>query len=205
VRTKGKITSWNDAKGYGFIAPLAGGSRTFIHIKAFAQKARRPAVGDIVTYSVSTDSRGRPCAGKATIAGVPRHTEPKRTSGAMPHVMAIAFMLVVLAAVLMSAIPMPILLGYLVASSTTFGAYALDKVAAERGAWRTSEGTLHLLALAGGWPGAMIAQNSLRHKTRKQPFRTIFWTTVVLNCTAFAWLFTADGMKAWQSIAAAVA
>lgn len=123
----------------------------------------------------------------------------------MPHVMAIAFMLVVLAAVLMSAIPMPILLGYLVASSTTFGAYALDKVAAERGAWRTSEGTLHLLALAGGWPGAMIAQNSLRHKTRKQPFRTIFWTTVVLNCTAFAWLFTADGMKAWQSIAAAVA
>jgi len=110
--------------------------------------------------------------------------------------MAIAFMLVVLAAVLMSAIPMPILLGYLVASSTTFGAYALDKVAAEKGAWRTSESTLHL---------AMIAQNSLRHKTRKQPFRTIFWTTVVLNCTAFAWLFTADGMKAWQSIAAAVA
>lgn len=205
MRTKGKITSWNDDKGYGFISPLAGGNRTFIHIKAFENRSRRPAVGDIVTYSVSADSRGRPCAEKVTIAGVPGNPEPRRSSGALSHVMATGFMLVVVAAVFSSALPMLILLLYLVVSSATFGAYALDKLAAERGAWRTSESTLHLLALAGGWPGALIAQNSLRHKTRKQPFRTVFWATVVLNCTAFAWLFTADGTRAWRSIAAAFA
>jgi uncharacterized membrane protein YsdA (DUF1294 family)/cold shock CspA family protein len=205
VRTKGKITSWNDEKGYGFISPWAGGDRIFIHIKAFSHRARRPAVGDIVTCSVSTDSRGRPRAEKASIAGLPKNTEPKRSSGPMPHVMATGFMLMVVTAVAMSAIPMPILLLYLVVSSITFGVYAFDKAAAEKGAWRTSESTLHLLALAGGWPGALIAQGSLRHKTRKQPFRAIFWATVVLNCTAFAWLFTADGVNTLHSIAAAVA
>ena len=196
VRTKGKITSWNDEKGFGFITPLAGGNRTFIHISAFANVSRRPAVGDIVTCSVSADSRGRPCADQATIAGVPVSREPKRSSGTVSYVMATGFMLVVGVAVLVSALPMPILLLYVVVSSTAFGAYALDKAAAEKGTWRTSESTLHLLALAGGWPGALIAQNSLRHKTRKQPFRSIFWTTVVLNCVVFAWLFTADGTKA---------
>jgi uncharacterized membrane protein YsdA (DUF1294 family)/cold shock CspA family protein len=205
VRTKGKITSWNDEKGYGFISPLAGGNRTFIHIRAFANRSRRPAVGDIVTYSASTDSRGRPCAEQANIAGVPVSREPKRSSAALSYVMATGFMLVVVAAVLVSALPMPILSLYVVVSSTAFGAYALDKAAAEKGTWRTSESTLHLLALAGGWPGALIAQGSLRHKTRKQPFRSIFWATVVLNCAALAWLFTADGTKAWQSITAAVA
>ncbi|HBH72150.1 MAG TPA: hypothetical protein DDY43_01605 [Synechococcales bacterium UBA10510] len=41
---------------------------------------------------------------------------------------------------------------------------------------------LHLLALLGGWPGGLIARHKLRHKTIKQPFRFIFWCTVVLNC-----------------------
>jgi len=205
VRTKGKIASWNDGKGYGFISPLAGGDRTFVHIKAFANRARRPVVGDVVTYSVSTDARGRPCAEEATIAGVPKTVKPRQPSGLLSHVLALGFLLVVGGAVLVSAIPMPILLAYLVVSSATFAAYALDKMAAEKGNWRTSESTLHLLALVGGWPGALVAQSHLRHKTRKQPFRAVFWATVVLNCAAFAWLFTPEGSNAWRSIIAAVA
>jgi len=118
---------------------------------------------------------------------------------------AAGFLLIVGGAVVVSAIPMSILLFYLVASSATFAAYAIDKSAARRGAWRTSESTLHLLALAGGWPGALIAQSRLRHKSKKQPFRAVFWATVVLNCAAFAWLFTPQGAKTWQSIVFAVA
>ena len=71
---------------------------------------------------------------------------------------------------------------YLVASLITFAVYALDKRAAAGGRWRTKESTLHLLAVAGGWPGALIAQRLLRHKTQKQPFRAIFLGSIAVNC-----------------------
>lgn len=205
MRTKGKVVSWNDEKGYGFISPLAGGDRTFVHIKAFANKTRRPVVGDIITYSVSTDASGRLRADEAIIAGVPKKLKPKQPSGLLSQVLALGFLLVVGGAVMTSAIPMPILLLYLVVSAATFAAYAVDKMAAKDGYWRTSESTLHLFSLAGGWPGALIAQSRLRHKTRKQPFRTVFWVTVALNCAAFSWLFTPEGGNAWQSVLTALA
>jgi len=68
----------------------------------------------------------------------------------------------------------------------TIAAYALDKQAARTGGWRTSERRLHLLALAGGWPGAWAAQQWLRHKSSKPSFRTMYWATVVVHCAALA-------------------
>jgi uncharacterized membrane protein YsdA (DUF1294 family) len=47
------------------------------------------------------------------------------------------------------------------------------------GAIKTPESNLHLLALAGGWPGALFAQQFLRHKSAKAEFRGTFWVTVV--------------------------
>jgi len=79
---------------------------------------------------------------------------------------------------------------YLVMSVAAVVAYAIDKSAAERGAWRTRETTLHFLSLIGGWPGALIARAMLRHKTRKPSFRVAFWATVILNCSALVWLWT---------------
>lgn len=78
-----------------------------------------------------------------------------------------------------------IALVYPAASVVTFLMYALDKRAARRGQWRIEEGTLHALALAGGWPGALLAQQWLRHKSVKVPFLTVFWITVVLNTAGF--------------------
>jgi uncharacterized membrane protein YsdA (DUF1294 family) len=46
---------------------------------------------------------------------------------------------------------------------------------------------LHLIALIGGWPGAWYAQHSLRHKSHKVNFRRIFWLTVLVNITVFAY------------------
>lgn len=71
-------------------------------------------------------------------------------------------------------------------SVTTFLVYALDKRAARRRHWRVPEKLLHLLALLGGWPGALAAQQVLRHKTRKLQFQALFWTTVMLNLS-FLW------------------
>jgi uncharacterized membrane protein YsdA (DUF1294 family) len=73
-------------------------------------------------------------------------------------------------------------------SLVLFAMYGLDKAAARRGGWRTPEATLHVVALAGGWPGALLGQRVFRHKTRKQPFGAIFWCTVVANCAGLAWL-----------------
>jgi uncharacterized membrane protein YsdA (DUF1294 family) len=70
---------------------------------------------------------------------------------------------------------------YVGASAVTFIAYAIDKTAAARGSRRTPESTLHMLSFFGGWPGAILAQQLLRHKSSKREFRQVFWGTVTLN------------------------
>lgn len=82
---------------------------------------------------------------------------------------------------------------YVVLSVVLFALYGVDKAAARKGSWRTPENTLHLLALLGGWPGALVAMRVFRHKTKKQPFRTVFWCTVVVNGVALAWLLNSIG------------
>ena len=74
----------------------------------------------------------------------------------------------------------------LVMSVITFIVYAVDKNAARRNTRRVPEKNLHLLALLGGWPGALLAQQMLRHKSVKQKFRLVFWTTVCGNIILFA-------------------
>jgi uncharacterized membrane protein YsdA (DUF1294 family) len=89
-------------------------------------------------------------------------------------------------------------------SVLAFAVYAWDKSAARSGAWRTEENTLHTLALLGGWPGALIAQQVLRHKSRKASFRLAFWVTVAVNCAALAWLFTAEGAAFVQGLMSSI-
>ncbi|UZJ46010.1 DUF1294 domain-containing protein [Marinimicrobium sp. C6131] len=78
-------------------------------------------------------------------------------------------------------------------SLAAYTLYAKDKTAAQTYGWRVSERTLHTVALLGGWPGAMIAQKRLRHKTKKASFRTVFWLTVLVNSAGIAWLHTPKG------------
>ncbi|WP_323143833.1 DUF1294 domain-containing protein [Massilia phyllosphaerae] len=85
-------------------------------------------------------------------------------------------------------VPAVVGLLYLAVSALCFAAYALDKSAARRKERRTPERTLLLLGLAGGWPGGLLAQQWLRHKTVKQPFRRLFWITVAVNAGAFVWM-----------------
>lgn len=77
---------------------------------------------------------------------------------------------------------------YLITSIITFLVYAQDKSAAQHNRWRTKESTLHSLALTGGWPGALLAQKVLRHKSSKAAFQRVFWVTVVVNVGVVGWL-----------------
>ena len=87
--------------------------------------------------------------------------------------------------------------GYLVLSAIFFVVYAADKFAARSSGGRTRESTLLLFGLAGGWPGALLAQQLLRHKSTKASFRSTFWGTVALNICAFAALSTPQ-LGAWS-------
>jgi uncharacterized membrane protein YsdA (DUF1294 family) len=84
--------------------------------------------------------------------------------------------------------PVPLWVGafYAAASVTCFVAYAIDKRAAVAGRWRVSERTLLGLGVLGGWPGAIVAQQTLRHKTQKAGFRRAFWASVLMNMLIFA-------------------
>ncbi|MBB5187067.1 uncharacterized membrane protein YsdA (DUF1294 family) [Zhongshania antarctica] len=91
----------------------------------------------------------------------------------------------------------PALVGllYFMSSVVSYALYAKDKKAAKRGAWRVQENTLHLTALLGGWPGALIAQQRLRHKTQKVRFRVVFAVTFLLNIGLLAWLHTPNASQ----------
>ena len=73
------------------------------------------------------------------------------------------------------------LLAYTVASLVAFGLYWYDKQQARTGQWRTPENVLHGVELLGGWPGALVAQQVFRHKTRKVSYQVFFWLIVALH------------------------
>ncbi|WP_460163921.1 DUF1294 domain-containing protein [Pseudomonas sp. S2_F03] len=66
-------------------------------------------------------------------------------------------------------------------SVLAFFLYWSDKRKARADTWRTPENVLHAVELAGGWPGALLAQQVFRHKTRKVSFQLLFWLIVLLH------------------------
>jgi len=79
-------------------------------------------------------------------------------------------------------LPFVVLALYVFFSVISFFVYRHDKLAAQQNQRRTGEGTLILLGALGGWPGAFVAQQFFRHKTKKRSFQIAFWVTVLLNC-----------------------
>jgi uncharacterized membrane protein YsdA (DUF1294 family) len=77
--------------------------------------------------------------------------------------------------------------------------YKKDKNAAEWNDWRVSENTLHAISVLGGWPGSLVAQYKLRHKSKKISFRTVYWITVVINLSFLALVLTPDGSEELRS------
>lgn len=193
MRFTGTLKIWNDERGFGFIEATQGGQEVFVHIKAFPSGTGRPSVGQVLSFEVETGRDGKK---KARAVQYPPRARPVRKRSVessapwtVMRVLAIPIFVAVYAAVAIRwGLSLPILFTYLGLSVVTVFAYAFDKSAAMSGRWRTAENTLHLLSLAGGWPGALLAQQLLRHKTNKQSFVFAFWVTVLLNVGAFvAW------------------
>jgi uncharacterized membrane protein YsdA (DUF1294 family) len=107
-----------------------------------------------------------------------------RAGIAVPIAFAMSFLVALAALAAVGRLEISWLALYYGASVITYGVYARDKKAAQNAGWRTPESTLHLMSLVGGWPGALIAQVLLRHKTRKPSFLVGYWFTVIVNCIA---------------------
>jgi uncharacterized membrane protein YsdA (DUF1294 family)/cold shock CspA family protein len=198
MRYQGRITRWKDEQGYGFILPSQGGEEVFAHIKAFNPRQPRPAGDELVTYELVRDANGRArAAAVAVVSGAGRRAVGGNGGpGRFPLWVAGLFFAFVGLSTAAGRLP-PIVLGsYAVISLIAFAAYALDKSAAQDGRWRTPENTLHLLALFGGWPGALVAQNRLRHKSSKTSFLVVFWMTALLNCALLGLYLTPSGGRA---------
>ena len=189
MRYVGRITDWNDEKGFGFVAPNGGGGRAFVHIKAFERVSRRPVSGQLISYELATDEQGRFKAAAIRFVALRPKKAVSSNRAAWPRkIIGAAFLVLLALAWLSSRMPLAVLLAYAGASLVALILYGADKSAAENNRWRTPESTLHVVALFGGWPGALIAQGVFRHKSTKEEFQTVFWTTVVLNCAALLWL-----------------
>ncbi len=201
MRYVGRIFDWNDEKGYGFVTPNGGGERAFVHIKSFEKRGRRPVDGDLISYEPAFDERRR-----LNATGIRAVMTPTKSAGLQRtwfprRIIGILALFAFAIAASLGRVPPIVPLVYAGMSLMAFFAYGLDKSAARTKRWRTQESTLHLFEFLGGWPGALIAQDSFRHKTRKLSFQIAFWLVVALNLGGLAWLIHSGQIEliAWPA------
>ena len=180
MRLRGKLTKWKDDRGFGFITPTRGGPQVFVHIKAFTNQHRRPVGNEFVTYETVSDETGRLHAEHVEFMGDDSINAAEGWTIALT--IALLFLIFVGVSVFIGQLPFVVLALYIVFSVISFVVYRHDKSAAQQNQWRTGEGTLILLGVLGGWPGAFVAQQFSHHKTKKRSFQIAFWLTVLLNC-----------------------
>lgn len=190
---QGKITEWDDDRGFGFIESLDGGKRVFVHIKSFVRRSRRPLVNDVVTYRVQTDERGRLQAHTVSFYVKPVQISNYFLKNILSVLVVVLFLVFLGESVAYGKLPFMVFGYYIIISGITFFAYFVDKSAAQDGDWRIPEDMLHILSMLGGWAGALAAQVLIRHKSKKISFRRVFWVTVALNSVLLCIMFSEEG------------
>lgn len=215
MELRGQLKSWDDQKGFGFIRPERSGADVFAHISAMRgvrrpvqgdrvlylsepDKAGRPRATHIrLDAPLSLDEpaiRRKPKLSSSRPSPVqsvkPARRARRNAPLQQPLLKALGFLLLCVLPALGSfrmsgqGSNWP-LIAYPVASLLAFALYLHDKRSALRSGWRTPEARLHLVELLGGWPGALIAQQWLRHKTRKTSFQLVFWLIVIAHQVAW--------------------
>jgi cold shock CspA family protein len=81
MRFTGKLKTWTDDRGFGFITPTEGGQDIFVHISEYP-RGRTPIVNEMLSFEVELNPQGKKKAVRVQLAGV----SPARTApGPMPR------------------------------------------------------------------------------------------------------------------------
>ncbi|WP_082793407.1 cold shock domain-containing protein [Ramlibacter tataouinensis] len=96
----GILRTWNDDRGFGFIAPTQGGCELFVHISAFPRDGSRPTVGERLTYELGRGKDGQPQAiqvfrnaiGRARTDPRTRANGPRRARSRLPATVAVVLL-----------------------------------------------------------------------------------------------------------------
>ncbi len=214
MRYVGRITEWNDDRGFGFVRADGVKDKAFVHINAFDCAVTRPRTGTLISYHLlgdrqsgfnatgirvvedatdirvvedATDIRVVEDATDIRVVAPKRNHRPVRRISP-GKIIAVLFFAALATGVFAAKVPLPVALAYAFMSVVAVQLYGIDKSAALNNQWRIPEATLHFMGLAGGWPGALFAQAAFRHKTNKASFQAVFWLTVMVNCAALTWL-----------------
>ena len=59
MRVEGRLTKWNDDRGFGFASSSRDDTEVFVHISAFPRDGMRPRVGERLSFDVAVGSDGR--------------------------------------------------------------------------------------------------------------------------------------------------
>ena len=192
MEQQGVLRSWNDDKGFGFIH--VDKRDYFIHISSV--RGERPLQGEVVLFVAGTDDKGRLRAESMRSTGTQAtpaqqtnnstHRQRPLTANNLKRSLSILVTACAIPAVgawqafQHNAVLWPLLL-YIAMSLLSILQYWRDKQNAQTGQWRTPEKQLHAVELLGGWPGALLAQQLLRHKTQKTSFQVVFWLIVLAH------------------------
>lgn len=193
----GRVSQWDAAKGLGFVQPEGGGERLLLRRADLQGRLRTqaPQPGEPVRFERAAD--GRRALRVYSLAPPPARAAAPAPSASRPAGPGSNRLLVIPVFALLlgllhwqQPLPRPVPLLYGALSTALFLVYGLDKWAARKGQSRVAEGSLHLIALMGGWPGALLGQQLFRHKTAKPSFLRLTWAMVALNIALLLLLWT---------------
>jgi uncharacterized membrane protein YsdA (DUF1294 family)/cold shock CspA family protein len=134
-----------------------------------------------VKRSAASPHSRKPTTQRRSSALKAKQAKPKRRGSPFGWLLFYVYWIVLAVAAVTGKAPFELLAYLAVVSLVTYFTYALDKRAARADQFRVPEANLHFLSLIGGWSGALVARYRLRHKSAKQPFRSVYWLTVVVS------------------------
>ncbi len=94
MRLTGTLRSWNEDRGFGFIEPMHGGAKLFVHVSAFPRDGSRPVKGESLTYELGRGPNGKPQAVSVVRSAIGTRTPNPRTRGRAPARSQLRFVLI---------------------------------------------------------------------------------------------------------------
>lgn len=189
-RIQGRLVSWDDERGFGFIEAEGLNAPVFMHVKFLRAKHQRPVAGDVIRFALGRGRDGGPAASDAEILGAPPPPPRKVQRPSMLDVSrllaAVAILVGATIAYAVNVAPLWFPAIYFVMTLGSGIAYWLDKMFAREHRQRVSENMLHFADSFFGIAGGLFAQHVFRHKTRKRSFRAVTRLIFIAHATLIA-------------------